>query len=143
MALAASGVRLHLVGKGWNVATLPQNVDLEGETSYDGMFQLAARARICLDASTYLDGANDRVFSYALNGALCLTNASGYLREAFGDGEIGFYSMRDLNGLGEQVKTLLAQPAALREAGQRARKTVLASHTWRNRMEDLLRGIGA
>ena len=143
MALAASGVRLHLVGKGWNVATLPQNVDLEGETIYDGMFQLAARAKICLDASTYLDGANDRVFSYSLNGALCLTNASGYLREAFGKGEIAFYSMRDLNGLGEQVKTLLAQPAALREAGQRARQTVLASHTWRTRMDDLLRASGA
>lgn len=143
MALGASGVRMRLVGKGWNAATLPDNVTVEAETGYEVLFRLAARARICLDASTYLDGANDRVFSYALNGAVCVTNASGYLREAFGEGEIGFYSMRDLGALGEQVRTLLAQPEALHDAGQRARATVLASHTWRNRMEDLLRGIGA
>ncbi len=141
--LAASGVRMNLVGAGWNVAALPGNVDIESETDYEVLFRRAARAKICLDASTFLDGANDRVFSYSLNGAVCVTNAAGYLRDAFGEGEIGFYSMRDLGALGEQVKALLSRPAALHEAGQRARATVLASHTWRNRMEELLRALGA
>jgi glycosyltransferase involved in cell wall biosynthesis len=143
MALAASGVRVRTIGRGWEAAALPGNVVIETETSYEGMFQLAARAKICLDASTYLDGANDRVFGYSLNGAVCVTNAAGYLRDAFGEGEIGFYSVRDLDALGEQVKALLGRPAALHEAGQRARATVLASHTWRNRMEKLLRAIAA
>jgi hypothetical protein len=143
MALAAAGVRMRMIGGNWSATTLPGNVVIEAETSYDGMFRLAARAKICLDASTYLDGVNDRIFGYSLNGAMCVTNAAGYLRDAFGEGEIGFYSMRDLDALGEQVKALLGRPAALHEAGQRARATVLASHTWRNRMEDLLRAIAA
>ena len=138
MALAASGVRMHLVGSGWDAAVLPPNFTLESETRYEMLFRLAARAKICLDASTYLDGANDRVFSYSLNGAVCITNAAGYLRDAFGEGEIRFYSMCDLNGLCEQVKMMISQPAALHEAGQRARTTVFASHTWRNRMEDMM-----
>lgn len=143
LALAASGVPMRMIGREWHSAKLPGNVAIEPEVSYEGLFRLAARAKICLDASTYLDGANDRVFGYALNGAVCVTNAAGYLREAFGEGEIGFFSMRDLDAFGDQVKAFLGRPSALREAGQRARSTVLASHTWHNRMEDLLRALGA
>lgn len=143
MALAASGVHLTLVGGGWNGTTLPGNVTVLPETSYEVLFRLAARAKICLDTSTYMDGANDRVFSYALNGAVCITNAAGYLRSVFGEGDIRFYSMLDLNGLCEQVKAMLARPEALHDAGQRARSTVLASHTWRNRLEGLLGTLGA
>lgn len=138
-ALAAAGVRMRVVGKGWDKVALPANVELCAETNYDGFFRLAGQAKICLDASTYLDGANDRVFSYALNRAVCFTNAAGYLRGAFGEnGGVRFYSMRNLSELGERVKTLLASPDALREAGELGREAVLASHTWRHRVGDIL-----
>ena len=142
-ALAGSGVRMRVVGKGWSSMPLPGNVECGAETDYDGFFELAGRARICLDASTYLDGANDRVFSYAVNGAVCLTNASGYLRGALSD-ETGFifYSMRDLAGLADRARSLLASPAMLQEAGARARAAVLTSHTWRHRVTDILGAMG-
>ena len=86
-----------------------------------------------------LDGVNDRVFSYALSRAVCFTNAEGYLRPAFGeDNGLCFYSMRNLSELGEQVKSLLARPDALRESGERAREVVVSSHTWRHRVGDML-----
>jgi hypothetical protein len=141
-ALAGSGVRMRVVGKGWDRLGLPANVEFGAETDYAGFFRLAARAKICLDASTYLDGANDRVFSYALNRAVCFTNAAGYLRSTFGeDGGMCFYSMRNLSELGERVKALLARPEALQEAGIGAGESVLSAHTWRHRVENILDSI--
>ena len=130
---------MRVVGRGWDKLSLPANVELGAETDYDGLFRLAGQAKICLDASTYLDGANDRVFSYALNRAVCFTNASGYLRRVFGeDGGMRFFSLQDLSDLAEQVKSLLARPAALQEAGERAAGAVLRAHTWRHRIGNIL-----
>jgi hypothetical protein len=127
-------------GRGWDKVALPATVGFNAETNYDGFFRLAGQATICLNASTYLDGASDRLFSYALNRAVCFTNAAGYLRRDFGeDNGMYFYSMRNPSELGERVKALLTRPDALREAGARARETVLSLHTWRHRVGDILR----
>ncbi len=142
VALARSGVRMRVVGKGWDSASLPANVEIGEATGYEGLFRLAGQAKICLDASTYVDGANDRVFSYTLSRAVCFTNAAGYLRSAFGEDEgVCFYSMKNLPELCDQVKTLISRPEALRVAGERAREIVVSSHTWRNRVGDLLGSI--
>jgi len=137
--MTEAGPRMTVVGRGWETAKLPDSVEQLPPTSYDGISRIAGRAKICLDASIYLDGANDRVFKYAVNRAVCFTNAAGYLRRAFCDrGDIRFYSMRNLTDLGEKAKSLLAAPRALREAGESARQTVLAAHTWRQRVESIL-----
>jgi hypothetical protein len=143
LALARAGVGLRLVGGGWDGVELPGNVERSPATDYDGINDLAARARVCLDASTYLGGANDRVFSYALNRAVCFTNAAGYLSRdrAVGRG-IEFYSMRRLSELADRVKALLGRPAGLREAGEAARATVLSEHTWRHRLTPILHSMG-
>ena len=142
VALARSGVRMRVVGRGWEKVGLPENVELVAEVDYDGFFRLAGQAKICLDVSTYLDGANDRVFSYALSRAVCFTNAAGYLRPAFGENKaMRFYSMRNLPELAEQVKGLLDRPDALRESGERAGEAVISSHTWRPRVEDMLKAM--
>lgn len=143
VALGQAGVRLQVVGDGWGSVALPPGIRVHPATDYAGLFGFAARAKICLDASTYVDGANDRVFSYGLNRAVCFTNASGFLRGAMGE-EAGlrFYSMRRLDDLGESVKQLLSRPAGLREAGERARLDVLAAHTWRHRIGGILSAMG-
>jgi Glycosyl transferases group 1 len=139
LALARAGVRMRVVGKNWDQLALPVNVELQEPTDYEGFFRLAGSARICLDASTYLDGANDRVFAYAVNRAVCFTNASGYLRSAVGEGGgIRFYSLRGLGALVDEVQGWLGRPDALAEMGDRARSTVLGAHTWRHRLTDIL-----
>jgi hypothetical protein len=139
LAVARTGVRMMVVGKGWSSLDLPTTVQLRDYIDYEGIFGLAARARIALDASTYMDGANDRVFGYALNRAVCFTNATGYLRSRMvPEGGLQFYSMRRLPELGERIVTLLGQPQTLQDAAERARAAVLCAHTWRHRIEPLL-----
>jgi hypothetical protein len=137
--LARSGVRIHIVGRGWDWLASSHHVSVQPPVPYDGMLRLAGAARICIDASTYLEGVNDRVFSYAVNGAVCFTNASGYLRAEIGEDQgMRYYSLTNLEGLIDEVRYWLARPAALQELGDRARSCVLAAHTWRHRMESLL-----
>lgn len=143
LALAGSGLRMLVVGRGWESIDLPACIEHRTEIEYESLLRLAGRARICLDSSTYLDGANDRIFTYALNGAVCFTNAAGYLRSQFGgDGGVRFYSMLQLDELAESMRELLARPAALRAAGEHARTRVLAAHTWRNRLSEVLAALG-
>jgi hypothetical protein len=139
VALASAGVRLKVVGDGWDRIALAANAQLIPATDYDGMFRLATRAKIALDASTYVDGVNDRVFSYGISGAVCFTNAAGYLRVMDDQaGALCFYSMSRLAEMAEQINALLARPAALAEGAERARAGVLSAHTWRHRIPALL-----
>jgi hypothetical protein len=134
-ALAHAGLRLVVVGRGWEGVALPGTVQRHAPLAYEEMFRLAARSRICIDASTYFSGANDRVFNYALNGAVCFTNAAGYLgREEW----LRFYSMRELAALADDVRAALQDPRRLEETGAAARRAVLARHTWRDRLETIL-----
>jgi len=139
VALARAGIRLLVVGRGWEGVALPGNARCVPPVAYEQIFRLAGRSRVCVDASTYLSGANDRVFNYALNGAVCFTNAAGYLRSAMGNDEwLGFYSMQDLAALAEEVRALLAEPRRLREMGEAGKRAVLARHTWRERLQTIL-----
>ena len=139
IALARSGIQLHIVGNGWGRIELPANVTVVPAVDYEGMFRLAAQAKICLDASTYLDGVNDRAFSYALNRSVCFTNAAGYLKGAVGEeGGMHFYSMGNLDRLCDEVSELLAKPRTLRDLGEQAGLTVRSAHTWPQRIGSIL-----
>jgi hypothetical protein len=138
-ALAQAGVRMRVVGAGWDKIDLPPSVAVTSATEYDGIFRLASQAKVCLDASTYLDGANDRVFSYAINKAVCFTNASGYLRDAAAG--LCFYQLHDLDELCAAVKGLLAKPKELRDLGEQAGQTVRSAHTWRHRIGTVLSSV--
>jgi len=138
-AAASSGAPMLVIGNGWEHADLPHNVTSGPFVDYRTLLGYAARARICLDASTYLQGANDRVFNYMLNGAVCFTNARGYLGEVYEEGAgLHFYSMREPQALAAGIRELLAAPGRLQDDAARARKLTLATQTWRHRVEAIL-----
>jgi len=144
-AAATSGAAFRVVGNGWGEVTLPSNVTVQPQVGYEELITLAAQARICVDASTYRHGANDRVFNYTASGAVCFTNATGYLAGSYArDGDGGglhTYSTLALAALGPAIRELLDAPARLREDAERAKGTTLAKHTWRHRLETLITAI--
>jgi hypothetical protein len=142
MAVASAGQPLHLFGSGWDEVALPACVVRHPPTDYAGMLEVAGRARIALDASTYLGGANDRIFHYALNGAVSLTNAGAWLQDTFATGEgFHYYRMDALASLAADIAGLQSRPQDLRAQGERARELTLSAHTWRHRAEAILAAV--
>lgn len=140
--VAGAGVRLCVVGQGWSNLALPDNVTLLPPTDYDGLFQLMGRAKIYLDNSTYIGGANDRVFSASVNGTLCLTNARRYLSQSYGeDSGMDYYSVQHLHEVPEMLGSSLAADKLSAERGRRSRDITLALHTWRNRLQEILLAV--
>lgn len=138
-AVGRAGVRLCVVGQGWSDLALPDNVTLLPPTDYDGFFRLMGRAKICLDVSTYVGGANDRVFSISVNGALCLTNADRYLSPSYGnDSGMIYYSTQRLHEVPGLLRSLLGAGARAEERARRSRDITLAHNTWNNRLREIL-----
>ena len=135
-SLAASGLPIEVYGNGWESAGLPANARTHAAMDYRVYLDLIGDARICLDASTYLDGANDRVVQFAINGTVFFSNAQTYLREAFGD-TAEFYSPLDLAQTADRVGALLAHSEELEMRSARLRAIALETHLWRHRLESI------
>ncbi len=143
-AAARAGARLCVVGQGWKDVNLPDTVTLMEPTDYDGFFRLMGRAKICLDVSTYVGGANDRVFSISVNGAICVTNAERYLGQWYGaDSAMVYYSTQRLQEVPDLLRSLLGQGARAEERIRRSRDITLKHHTWTNRLEEILAATSA
>lgn len=85
----------------------------------------------------YGTGANMRVFELAALARPQLSDAKADITRHFRDGaEIVLYrTLRELDGL---ARELLADPERLAALGAAARRRVLAEHTWRHRLDELL-----
>jgi len=142
--MQSSRAGVHVVGLGWDRVELPGNVTRHAPTDYAGFFAMAGRARLCLDVSTYPGGANDRVFSYSLNRAVCLTNAAGYLREAYaGTDAMQFYSPAQPAALAAGISALLSDTHRLRDMGEAGRRVTLDRQNWRVRLQAMLDCLAA
>jgi hypothetical protein len=142
-AAAASGARVHVVGNGWSHVELPTNVVVHPQTAnYEEFLVMAGMSRICLDASAYVGGGNDRLFNYVVNRSFCLTNARAFSSEVFGEtGGVGLYSMLELDRLGEAVRSALCEPELLREKAESAARIALRTQNWRTRLECILDAV--
>lgn len=144
LAAARSGAGIRVVGGGWDAIDLPANVTVQPLTPYAETLELAGRSRICLDASSYPDGANDRIFNYALNRAVCLTNSRNWVESCFGNDQgVHYYQSGDAQTLTGQIPALLARPQQMQQQGEAARAVTLAGHTWRHRIEHILAAVKA
>ena len=135
--LAASGLSIELYGNGWEAVRLPPNVRLNRAMDYEVYMGLIGDARLCLDASTYLGGANDRVMQFAANGTVFFSNAQIYLGEAFG-AAAEFYSPLDLAAAAARIGELLARPAELEARSEQLREIAAQGHLWRHRLESII-----
>jgi hypothetical protein len=141
---AASGLRMTIVGEGWEPQRShdwPSTVTIRPPLSYEEFFVLAGRSKMALDASTYLNGANDRIFNLLVNRCLPVTNARGWLENEFAEQGMRFYSMKRLEDLGDLLQQSLS--TRLADEMDAARSGALQRHTWRQRLGTILDMIRA
>lgn len=164
--LVDAGLQVHVFGRGWGKlqCARKENLIANGRmlTSAECV-EIIRNTKIALNVMPWFkDGAHDRIFTAMLNGAVCLTDDSGYLREILRDKEdVYFYELpgtwsipgeRDGNtedaaaeetlgrkaaGAAEVAKFLLEHPTEAEGIVKRGFNTAKENHTWKNRAADL------
>ena len=144
--LTDAGIQVDVIGKGWEKLDClhPENLRIHPQTDSKGCLNMIARAKISVNVMPWFkDGAHDRVFSSVLNGAVCLSDVSGYLCEQLAEGEgVCYYHLNDLSELPGQIRDLLADEKRRSDIAAAGRKKVQEQHLWADRAETLAQWFG-
>lgn len=132
--LVDSGFKVHVYGAGWELleCTHPENLIIYGPKNSLGCLEAIADGKISLNVMPWFkDGAHDRIFNSMLNGALCLSDDSTWLRKNLKDRtEIVYYSLSEIEKLPDIVEGLLKNPEYTGEIIQNGYRKAKALHTW-------------
>jgi len=133
LAVAATGLRLHICGLGWeNQLHRFRSVVYEGLVEMTRMAELMARSRLVLNTNgNFGAGSHERPFSAALAGAATFSDFSRYYAQVFEPGaNIELFRWQDLAGGMAQLEALVADPQRCWDYARSAKTLTLANHTW-------------
>ncbi len=140
--LAEHGIKVHLYGSGWEQLECAnrENLVLGGSLNSQECLEVISNSKISLNVMPWFkEGAHDRIFNSQLNGAVCLTDDSIYLKEQLVDGkDCVFYSLEHIHDLPKIVQNLLDNKEQLESIAKNGYETALACHSWKKRAESLL-----
>ena len=143
--LADAGLAVTCLGSGWDSLKCrhPENIRKSGLVDSAACLRELSRAKISLNVMPWFkDGAHDRVFNSMLNGAVCFTDGSRYLKEELEDGkDVMFYELDAREELPDRVRSLLGHREAWEAVQDRAWRTAGERHTWADRAERLHKEI--
>lgn len=143
--LVDAGISVEVVGDGWEKLNCkhPELLKIHSQTDTKTCLKLMQQAQISLNVMPeFKDGAHDRIFSSILNGAVCVSDDSIYLREILTEGNgICYYNQKHLEELPELVKGLLELAEKRQEIIEKGQDIIRKKHTWENRAEQLIRWI--
>jgi len=132
--LADSGFKVHTCGKGWNLLECrhPENIIEHGGMDSAGCLEMLEKSKLSVNVMPWFkDGAHDRIFNSQLNGAVCISDSSVYLREIFTDGQdILFYGQKKTEEIPECVCELFADEERMQRIADAGFKTAVNGHTW-------------
>lgn len=140
--LVDSGLKVHTCGKGWDALACahPENIIEHGGMDSEGCLEMLSQSKLSVNVMPWFkDGAHDRIFNSQLNGAVCISDDSIYLREIFTDGkDILFYGQNETGKVPEMVKELLADEEKIQQIADNGYKTAADGHTWEEYAKVLL-----
>lgn len=136
--LVDSGVHVYAFGSGWELLDVKEKefLHIEGPTDSEGCLQAMRKSRIALNVMPWFkEGAHDRVFNGMLNGAVVVTDESGYLCHELSEEQVVFYSLSNLEELPGRVKTLLdsGDKGVMGRRAECACRFAREKHTWEKR----------
>ena len=141
--LLEANIPIHIFGDGWNYCRLKAHpcMLLHPTVNVEESLAVMADSKISLNVmSWHKAGMTERIANAMMNGALCLSDRTSYLREHFVDGRnIVLFDLEHLEELPNQVKLLLADEPHLERIAQAGCEEAKANHSWKNRVEDFLK----
>ena len=140
--LVEAGITLTVYGNGWEQTDLYGNPHFicRPPVSFEEGLALMEESKIVLNQmSWFKDGASERIFNAMLQGAVCLTDDSIYLREILTNGQdVVFYDLSELEKLSSIVVELLQHPDIMQGIADNGYQLAKSNHTWKHRAEQLL-----
>ena len=144
--LVEGGICVDIYGDGWEQFKTEARdcLRVHPPLSYLDSLTVIGNSKISLNVMPWFkDGSHDRVFTAMLNGAICLTDGSGYLEEQFQETEnIYFYSLKGLKYLPAKIKKILDHPEQSKRVAENGRALAQRQHTWACRAEEVMEYLG-
>jgi len=143
--IAEAGFAVDVYGGGWDelVCGRKENIRWGGPLNSKECLEKIAASRISINVMPWFkDGAHDRIFNTMLNGAVCLTDSSVYLREILRDEEnVLLYDLSAMDKVPEKLERLLSHPTQLKEIREAGYHLAASKHTWAARAQVLEKWI--
>lgn len=140
--LVESGVTVDVYGDGWEEFETVgrEHIRIHPAVSYQDSLDIIGNSKISLNIMPWFkDGSHDRVFTAMLNGAVCLTDGSGYLQEIGTEEEnIYFYSLKGLRYLPAKVRRILSDKKQGEKVALAGKELAEQYHTWKNRAWEVM-----
>lgn len=140
-ALACSGIHVEIYGEGWEelAEKYPDCVHTHERISPQKCIQLMYNSKITLNILPWFKyGAHERIYNAMLNGTVCVSDTSEYLKKYFQNGrDIVFYELNQLDNLVTNVHLLLENPEFAKSIIEN-QKRAAARSTWSDRLRNIL-----
>ncbi len=144
--LCDAGIPVTVIGKGWEKLALThkEKLTILPQTDSKACLLALTTAKVSLNVMPWFkDGAHDRVFNSILNGAVCVSDQSGYLCEELPEGcGVCYYDLDHPEEAVEKVRLLLSEDEQRKQVLGAGRIVVESRHTWKQRAEQLLQVAG-
>lgn len=138
-------IDITVYGSGWEdfKCSNKEHLMIKNSVSFPVSLEIIADSKIVLNIMPWFkDGIHDRVLSAMVNGAVCVTDSSTYMKENFKDGEdLVYYSLDELDKLPKKIMELLDNPNQARRISECGYKVVKEKHMWKNRIEENIEKI--
>lgn len=134
------GLNVHVVGGGWNklYPECPSNLTVQESVEFAEVAKLTANAKIVLNVMPWFkDGMHDRILSAMMNGAVCVTDGSSYIKSHFVNGEdMIIYNLKEIDKLPMQIEQLLQNETQAQCIAERGKKKVFENYSWNKIVEE-------
>ena len=144
--LCDAGIPVTVIGKGWEKLALThkEKLTILPQTDSKACLLALTMAKVSLNVMPWFkDGAHDRVFNSILNGAVCVSDQSGYLCEELPEGcGVCYYDLDHPEEAVEKIRLLLSEDEQRKQVLEAGRIVVESRHTWKQRAEQLLQVAG-
>ena len=139
--LVDAGIPVHVYGAGWETLEVNKKdlLYIHDMTDSRECLERIRQSKISLNVMPWFKrGAHDRVFNSMLNGAVCVTDKSEYLKnELFDFEDVVYYDLEKMEMLTDRVKVLLNDRQLWENIQRQGYKKAVEKHTWAQRADEI------
>ena len=138
-ALDDAGIHVEIYGNTWIDSECPfsDNIVIHNRIDIKELLPKTANAKIALCFMPWFKkGCSEKNFDAMLNGAVCVTDSSEYLRKNYKDGyNIVYFDLNNPSQMAADIKWLLDNPDIAQGIAKRGYETCIKYDTWNNRFD--------